>query len=232
MNNNVSKLISASESDLYTSLARVVNKKNIINMGIITKVIDENFVNVKLYCSDTDGTPIIISSVRLLHIGTAKCKINIQPAVGDSVLLLGNRDFIEKLEYQHEPKEKEATIEPYNNTTIQGILISPEGRDDAKVTIKINEEGNVSLSTEGAIDVSSEQDINISAKGNITAECEGDLSVEAKGNATVKSQNTKLTGGIVEIGGSVTPNGQGALCGLPFCAYSGAPQTGKQTQGA
>ena len=232
MNNNVSSLLSAETSNLYASLSNIVNRKNIINVGIITKVIDENFVNVKLYYTDTESVPVIISSVRLLHIGTAKCKINIQPAVGDNVLLFASKDFIENLEYQHEPKEKEIAVEPYDNTTIQGVLISPEGRDDAKVTIKINEEGNVSLSTKGAIDVSSEQDINISAKGNITAECEGDLSVEAKGNATVKSQNTKLTGGIVEIGGSVTPNGQGALCGLPFCAYSGAPQTGKQTQGA
>ena len=47
----------------------------------------------------------------------------------------------------------------------------------------------------------------------------------------VKSQNTKLTGGNVEIGGSVAPSGQGALCGMPFCAYSGAPQTGKISSG-
>lgn len=222
MNDNINKFISANESDLYTSLARVVNKKNIINVGIITKVIDDNFVNVKLYYSDTDEKPVIISRVRLLHIGTAKCKINIQPAVGDNVLLFGNKDYIDKLEYQHEPTAKEITIEPYDNTTVQGIIISPESKDDAKVVITINEEGNVSVSTEG--------DLSIEAKGNIDAKCDGNLNVEAKGNATVKSQHTKLTGGVVEVGGTVTPNGQGAFCGLPNCAFSGAVHIGSQTQ--
>lgn len=224
MNNNVSSLLSAETSNLYASLSNIVNRKNIINVGIITKVIDENFVNVKLYYTDTESVPVIISSVRLLHIGTAKCKINIQPAVGDNVLLFASKDFIEKLEYQHEPKEKEIAIEPYDNTTIQGILISPEGRDDAKVTIKIDEEGSITLETE--------KDISVNAKGNASVVADGDVTVEAKNNATVKSQNTKLTGGIVEIGGAVTPSGQGALCGIPYCVYSGAPQTGKQTQGA
>lgn len=216
MNDNVNKLISASESDLYASLARVVNKKNIVNVGIITKVINDNFVNVKLYNVGADGKPIIISSVRLLHVGTSKCKINIKPAVGDNVLLLGCRDFVEKLEYQHNPTENLSTIEPYDNTTVQGIIISPEEKDNVKTTITIDEKGDITLNTEG----------------NITANCKGDLNVEAKGNATVTSPNTKLTGGNVEIGGTVTPNGQGALCGIAYCPYSGAPQTGNITQNA
>ena len=114
-------------------------------------------------------------------------------------------------------------VEPYSKSTMQAILISPEEDDNNKTIITIDEEGTISISTD--------KDINVSAKGNITAECEGDLNVEAKGNATVKSPNTKLTGGNVEIGGSVAPSGQGALCGLPFCAYSGAPQTGKISSG-
>ena len=88
----------------------------------------------------------------------------------------------------------------------------------------------IKMSSDG-VTFTTDKDINVSAKGNITAKCEGDLNVEAKGNATVKSPNTKLTGGNVEIGGSVAPSGQGALCGLPFCAYSGAPQTGKISSG-
>lgn len=222
MNNNVSSFLSAETSNLYASLSNIVNRKNIINVGIITKVIDENFVNVKLYYTDTESVPVIISSVRLLHIGTAKCKINIQPAVGDNVLLFASKDFIENLEYQHEPKEKEIAIEPYDNTTIQGVLISPEGRDNAKVTIKIDEEGSITLKTE--------KDISVNAKGNASVIAEGDVTVESKNNATVKSQHTKFTGGNVEIGGNVTPTGQGSLCCLNFCAYNGALQTGSIAQ--
>jgi hypothetical protein len=57
------------------------------------------------------------------------------------------------------------------------------------------------------------------------------LEIES-GKLTVTSQHTKLTGGQVEIGGTVAPNGQGALCGIPYCPYTGAPQTGAISSGA
>lgn len=278
MADNRANLLYSESTSLSALLSNIVNSRNIINVGVITKVIDENFINVRLYNTDISGNPIYISAVRLLHIGTAKLKIKITPAVGDIVLLLASRDFVEVLENNHDKKAADILVEPYSKSTMQAILISPEEDDNNKTAISINEDGNITLETLGKVDVSikdsfsdsgnklvdfvmdtensftlttydsgsaintikmssdgvtitTDKDINVSAKGNITAECEGDLNVEAKGNATVKSPNTKLTGGNVEIGGSVAPSGQGALCGLPFCAYSGAPQTGKISSG-
>ena len=223
MADNRANLLYGESASLSALLSNIVNSRNIINVGIITKVIDENFINVRLYNTDVGSNPTYISAVRLLHIGTSKLKIKITPAIGDTVLLLASRDFIEVLENNHDKKAAEVLVEPYSKSTMQAILISPEEDDNNKTLITIDEEGTVSITTD--------KDINVSAKGNITAKCDGDLNVEAKGNATVKSPNTKLTGGNVEIGGSVTPNGQGALCGMPFCAYSCAPQTGKISSG-
>ena len=223
MADNRANLLYGESASLSALLSNIVNSRNIINVGIITKVIDENFINVRLYNTDIESSPTYISAVRLLHIGTSKLKIKVTPAIGDTVLLLANRDFVEVLENNHEQKPAEVMIEPYSKSTMQAILISPEEDDNNKTLITVDEEGTVSISTD--------KDINVSAKGNITAECDGDLSVEAKGNATVKSPNTKLTGGNVEIGGSVAPSGQGALCGIPYCPYSGAPQTGKISSG-
>lgn len=278
MANNRANLLYGESASLSAQLSNIVNSRNIINIGIITKVIDENFINVRLYNTDIRSNPTYISAVRLLHIGTSKLKIKVTPAVGDTVLLLANRDFVEVLENNHDKKAADVLVEPYSKSTMQAILISPEEDDNNKTAISINEDGNITLETLGKVDVSikdsfsdsgnklvdfvmdtensftlttydsgsaintikmssdgvtftTDKDINVSAKGNITAKCEGDLNVEAKGNATVKSPNTKLTGGNVEIGGSVAPSGQGALCGLPFCAYSGAPQTGKISSG-
>lgn len=278
MANNRANLLYGESASLSAQLSNIVNSRNIINVGIITKVIDENFINVRLYNTDIRSNPTYISAVRLLHIGTSKLKIKVTPAVGDTVLLLANRDFVEVLENNHDKKAADVLVEPYSKSTMQAILISPEEDDNNKTAISINEDGNITLETLGKVDVSikdsfsdsgnklvdfvmdtensftlttydsgsaintikmssdgvtftTDKDINVSAKGNITAKCEGDLNVEAKGNATVKSPNTKLTGGNVEIGGSVAPSGQGALCGLPFCAYSGAPQTGKISSG-
>ena len=223
MADNRANLLYSESTSLSALLSNIVNSRNIINVGIITKVIDENFINVRLYNTDVGSNPTYISAVRLLHIGTSKLKIKVAPAIGDAVLLLASRDFIKVLENNHDKKAAEVMVEPYSKSTMQAILISPEEDDNNKTIITIDEEGTISISTD--------KDINVSAKGNITAECEGDINVSAKGNATVKSPNTKLTGGNVEIGGSVAPSGQGALCGLPFCAYSGAPQTGKISSG-
>lgn len=154
----------ANSADLYSLLANVVNRKNIINIGTICKVIDKNFVNVRLYNTDEYGDPIIISAVRLLHIGTSKFKITVSPAIGDNVLLLSSRDFIKTVEYNHTAEKKKEFAEPFGNATIQAILISPEEDDNNKTAISINEDGNITLETLGKIDVSIKDSFSDSGK--------------------------------------------------------------------
>lgn len=216
MNESALKAIANEQMPINAALRGFVNKTNYINNGVITKVHDENYVDVQLYYTNSEGKKTVFQAVRLLHIGTTKCKLIVTPAVGDNVLLLCPKDFIEKLEYNHSPSKSELCYVPYGNNNMCGILIKDEANDNVKTTITINENGDITVNTDG----------------NITANCKGDLSVEAEGNATVTSPNTKLTGGNVEIGGTVTPSGQGALCGIAYCPYSGAPQTGKITQNA
>ena len=154
----------ANNADLYSLLTNVVNRKNIINIGTICKVIDKNFVNVRLYNTDEYGDPIIISAVRLLHIGTSKFKITVSPAIGDNVLLLSSRDFIKTVEYNHTAKKKKEFAEPFGNATVQAILISPEEDDNNKTAITINEDGNITLETLGKIDVSIKDSFSDSGK--------------------------------------------------------------------
>ena len=154
----------ANSADLYSLLANVVNRKNIINIGTICKVIDKNFVNVRLYNTDEYGDPIIISAVRLLHIGTSKFKITVSPAIGDNVLLLSGRDFIKTVEYNHTAEKKKEFAEPFGNATVQAILISPEEDDNNKTAITINEDGNITLETLGKIDVSIKDSFSDSGK--------------------------------------------------------------------
>ena len=224
MNDSQVKNLANEQMPINTALRGFVNSTNYINLGVITKVHDENYVDVKLYYKNSSGKDSLIQAVRLLHIGTTKCKINIVPAVGDNVLLLCPKDFVETLEYNRKPQKSENCYLPYGNLNMCGVIIKDEGNDNVKTTINIDEDGTISVETEG--------DVDLKCKGNASVVAEGDATVEAKQNATIKSPNTKLTGGIVEIGGAVAPTGQGALCGMPFCAYTGAPQTGKQTSGA
>jgi phage gp45-like len=68
-------------------------------------------------------------------------------------------------------------------------------------------------------------DVEMSNKdGALWMVCKKDGTVEIKGKI-------KVFGGSFECGGTVTPTGQGALCGMPFCAWNGAPQSGNKSEG-
>ena len=164
MADNRANLLYGESASLSALLSNIVNSRNIINVGIITKVIDENFINVRLYNTDVGSNPSYISAVRLLHIGTSKLKIKITPAIGDTVLLLANRDFIGVLENNHDKKAADVLVEPYSKSTMQAILISPEEDDNNKTAIAINEDGNITLETLGKIDVSIKDSFSDSGK--------------------------------------------------------------------
>lgn len=164
MADNRANLLYGESASLSALLSNIVNSRNIINVGIITKVIDENFINVRLYNTDVGSNPTYISAVRLLHIGTSKLKIKVAPAIGDAVLLLASRDFIEVLENNHDKKSADVLVEPYSKSTMQAILISPEEDDNNKTAITINEDGNITLETLGKIDVSIKDSFSDSGK--------------------------------------------------------------------
>ena len=154
MADNRANLLYGESASLSALLSNIVNSRNIINVGIITKVIDENFINVRLYNTDVGSNPTYISAVRLLHIGTSKLKIKVTPAIGDTVLLLANRDFIEVLENNHDKKAADVLVEPYSKSTMQAILISPEEDDNNKTALTVDENGNITFDTLGKIEVS------------------------------------------------------------------------------
>jgi hypothetical protein len=164
MGDNRANLLYGESASLSALLSNIVNSRNIINVGIITKVIDENFINVRLYNTDIGSSPTYVSAVRLLHIGTSKLKIKVTPAIGDTVLLLANRDFVKVLENNHEQKPADVLVEPYSKSTMQAILISPEEDDNNKTAITINEDGNITLETLGKIDVSIKDSFSDSGK--------------------------------------------------------------------
>ena len=160
MNDSAVKAIANEQMPINTALRGFINSTNYINIGIITKVHDENYVDVNLYYTNNVGRRCVIQAVRLLHVGTTKCKINITPAVGDNVLLLCPKDFIETVEYNRIPQKNNNTYLPYGNVNMCGILIKDESDSNVKTTISINEKGEVSVKTKGKVDVSSDETIN------------------------------------------------------------------------
>ena len=81
----------------------------------------------------------------------------------------------------------------------------------------------ISLLNDGKIEMVSPADFSLTGE-NVT--------VEGKKSLTLKSQTTELTGGTVKCKGTATPDGTGCFCGVPYCLYSGAPQTGTNVSNA
>ena len=165
MNESAIKDIANQQMPVNTALRGFINSTNYINIGVITKVHDENYVDVNLYYTNNSGKKSIIQAVRLLHIGTTKCKLLITPAVGDNVLLLCPKDFIETIEYNRQPQKGEACYLPYGNINMCGILIKDESDDNVKTTIKIDEEGTISVETEGDLSVNSKKTVTLDGDG-------------------------------------------------------------------
>jgi phage baseplate assembly protein gpV len=56
---------------------------------------------------------------------------------------------------------------------------------------------------------------------------ENNIIITGENEITINAPHVTVTGGRFEVDGTVTPEGRGALCGMPFCAFSAAPQAGK-----
>lgn len=159
MNEGTIKEVANQQMPVFATIRGFISSTNYINIGVISKVHSENYVDATLYYADSVGKKVQIQAVRLLHIGTTKCKINITPAVGDNILLLCPKDFIEKLKYNHAPEKGKRSFLPYGNLNMCGILIKDESDDNVKTTININESGDVAVKTEGNVSFDSDKTI-------------------------------------------------------------------------
>lgn len=182
----------------------------IIDYGFIKKVNADGTVDVthakQLKTLAGKTLPATVTTgIEVLTLSGAGFSLKFDYRKGDRVLLLGLKDYVPKVEEVTSATETTAYLH-YSRETLKAVPMSVAG-GDAKVRVEVSE-------------------------GTLTIECDKDVVVNAKGKCTVTSTHTKLTGGTVEVGGSVAPTGQGALCGLPYCAFTGAPQAGNMSSGA
>ncbi len=108
--------------------------------------------------------------------------------------------------------------------------------EDEAVSLVIDqeEEGNetVELTVHGNTIKITKEGISIETSEELAFSIDGDVSIKGQ-NVTVEASNqTEIKGGSVVIGGTVTPNGLGALCGVPYCLFTGAPHSGDTSIGA
>ena len=180
MDQNEITEISNRELPFYTLLSNLIREPNFINLGIIKKVHNENFVDVSTYYLNNVSKETIITDVRVLHEGTTKLKVFVQPAIGDNVLLITPKDNVEELVYNHKPADQDYGFSPYGNTNACCILIKDESDDNVLTSININENGDVDFSTQGLISASQIDD---------QGEEKASVKVDKDGNIAIKSES-------------------------------------------
>ena len=118
------------------------------------------------------------------------------------------------------------------------LEIDQEKEDEEKATLKIH--GNTITISKDGINIETDKNIGFTVKGDTKIEVSGNTEVKASKDATIEAQNvtvkssakTEIKGGQVVLGGTVTPSGKGALCGIPSCLFTGAPHVGDTTLNA
>lgn len=227
MNENTLQDMQLVSLDPTSALSQFISQWSFVNIGVIKEIHNDDYVDVRTYYLDNLNDEVVFTDVRLLHIGTARCKINIKPTVGDNVLLLCPKDFIEKLKYNEESKKAEFLFSSYTAQGMCAIIIKAETDDEVKTTINIDDEGNIKFETDGDVDVSVGGDASASVTGDSSSETTGDRSEKVKGDYSVEidgDYSQKLKTGLLEIGNNIATLG-GMISDLLDALSSADPVT-------
>lgn len=185
------------DTELYSIIKGMIGESNYVNLCVITKVHNEDFCDVSMFYSDENGAERIITDVRILRLGTSKCKITVEPDVGDFVLLLTPKDFVEEMKFGRTAEDSDIGYQPYANCNACCILVKSdvESEEDVLTTINVDLEGNVTFDTEGKVSATIGKDdddvsIDISTDDGISIKDYNDNSVLINGDGiTVEDTN-------------------------------------------
>lgn len=113
------------------------------------------------------------------------------------------------------------------------LEIEMEGGGKVHITAdhEVKIDGNWKVEVGGNTEVKIGGNAEVKVSGNTTVESSGNCDIKANGSCTIDSPDVKITGAKATIAGTPTPEGRGALCAIPFCCFTGAPQSSSQSLG-
>ena len=97
---------------------------------------------------------------------------------------------------------------------------------DGNIIININPKKDSENSQEQEISLKAWNHTLTITKSEITLDIGKDINIDAGTNNITVNGAIKITGTKFELGGTVTPSGSGALCGISVCPFTGAPHVG------
>lgn len=141
------------DMSLPAAIKSLIFEKNMVNLCVIKTVHSNDFVDVTLFYANEDGEETVIPSVRLLHIGTSRLKVVVEPNVGDYVLLLSPRDYVEEMPFDRTAGQPDVAYDPYSDDGAVGILVNSDMEDEKDVltTLSVDLDGNITFDTNGRV---------------------------------------------------------------------------------
>jgi hypothetical protein len=213
--NDIINAINLTQRDIIES---VVSDFYILDYGYVSKVNGDNTVNVIHARKQVlkDGTVLKeteTKNIEVLFLSSSDFSMKWKITTGDTMLLLGLKDYVKSTQ-DVSPATALDVFTHYSRSTIKALPLRSYN-EDSKVKIEV-ENGKLSLMTN--------DDLTVKVGSSAT------VTVGKDGSITIKG-NVKVTGGQFECGGTVTPQGSGALCAIPYCPFTGAPQCGSTSSG-
>lgn len=197
--NNQRAFVNVENKSLYSIVSNLITKPNYVNVATIKNVSNEDFVDVSLFYVGDSGEEVVITDVRLLHLGTDKCKVIVEPEVGDYVLLLTPKDFVTDFEFQSDriPESTEVAYPPYGNANACGILVKADGDDNVNTSLLVDQEGNITVRGMGTLSMTKTDSddepllsLNVDEEGNVTIEGEGTATSAFKGDVEKSTEGS------------------------------------------
>lgn len=207
---NINELTQLTDRDLITS---ILNSYYIIDYGYINKVNPDKTVNVThaIKPTLTNGTELpetTTDNVEVLTLSGAGFSLQLDYKAKDRVLILGLKDYIEKVEDVSQAVVAKAFIH-YNRSTIK-VLPLCLFNDEAKVTIAVKD-GKMTINTEDKLLLNGDNLGGLTKAKELKNQLDVMSSrIDAIINALSNSPTTPQDGGASYKAGIVT-----AISGLP-----------------
>ena len=123
------------------------------------------------------------------------------------------------------------SVDGTGNFVSVGVLSKSQGaKPGERILYSRDANGNVKaairLLNDGTIELVSPVEVKFIAE-KLAVRMDKEIAIEAGTTLQLKGQQVELTGGQLTCKGTAQADGSGCFCGMPFCAFTGAPQTGK-----
>lgn len=114
-----------------------------------------------------------------------------------------------------------------NNFVAAGVLsVSQGAKPGEKILYSRDKSGEV----KAAVKLLNDGKIEMVSPAEFSLEGE-DVIFKGKGSVKIESPDTELTGGNLKCKGTARADGTGCFCGVPYCLFTGAPQSGSDVSG-